>query len=56
MKRALGKAISYEEMAKGYEEMAAINSIIAQEDNHLENEAEMIKTRYKTLASWAYWN
>ncbi|MGK9266541.1 hypothetical protein KXR56_07705 [Bacillus inaquosorum] len=51
MKKQLGKAISYEEMAKGYEEMAAINSIIAQEDNHLENEAEMVKSRHKILAS-----
>ncbi|MFC9656657.1 hypothetical protein ACFVIX_12715 [Bacillus subtilis] len=51
MKKQLGQKISYEAMAKGYEEMAAINSIIAQEDNHLENEAEMVRSRHKTLAS-----
>ncbi|MCY7902061.1 hypothetical protein [Bacillus inaquosorum] len=51
MKKQLGQTISYEAMAKGYEEMAAINSIIAQEDNHLENEAEMVRSPHKTLAS-----
>ncbi|MCY8856468.1 hypothetical protein [Bacillus atrophaeus] len=51
MKKQLGKEISYEEMAKGYEEMTAINSIIVQEDYHLENEAEMVRSRHKTLAS-----
>ncbi|MCY7757828.1 MULTISPECIES: hypothetical protein [Bacillus] len=51
MKKQLGQTFSYKEMAKGYGEMAAINSTIAQEDNHLENEAEVVRFRYKTLAS-----
>ncbi|WP_350253595.1 hypothetical protein [Bacillus halotolerans] len=51
MKKQLGQTFSYEEMAKGYEEMAAINSIIAQEDSHLENEAEMVRSKHKILAS-----
>ncbi|MCY9057945.1 hypothetical protein MOE81_08390 [Bacillus inaquosorum] len=51
MKKQLLQTFSYEEMAKGYEEMTAINSTIAQEDNHLENEAEMARSRHKTLAS-----
>ncbi|MED4799068.1 hypothetical protein P9684_04290 [Bacillus atrophaeus] len=51
MKKQLGQTFSYEEMAQGYAEMAAINSTIAQEDNHLENEAETVRFRHKTLAS-----
>ncbi|UJE04038.1 hypothetical protein [Bacillus subtilis] len=51
MKKQLGQVFSYEEMAKGYEEMAAINSIIAEEDNHLENEVEIVRSRHKILAS-----
>ncbi|MCX2885940.1 hypothetical protein ACOTSX_04455 [Bacillus velezensis] len=51
MKKHFGQVLSYEEMAKGYEEMAAINLVISQEDNHLENEAEMIRSKYKTKVS-----
>ncbi|QYJ63502.1 hypothetical protein [Bacillus velezensis] len=51
MKKHFGQVLSYEEMAKGYEEMAVINLVISQEDNHLENEAEMIRSKYKTKVS-----
>ncbi|MGP3781826.1 hypothetical protein ACTWKC_17725 [Bacillus sp. 4A_MP3] len=51
MKKRFGQALSYEDMAKGYEEMAPINLEISQEDNHLENEAEMIRSKYKAKVS-----
>ncbi|MDY7904185.1 hypothetical protein [Bacillus sp. AG1] len=51
MKKHFGQVLSYEEMAKGYEEMAAINLVISQEDNHLENEAEMVRSKYKAKVS-----
>ncbi|WP_423734321.1 hypothetical protein ACO9S3_08270 [Bacillus velezensis] len=51
MKKRFGQVLSYEDMAKGYEEMAAINLVISQEDNHLENEAEMIRSKYKAKVS-----
>ncbi|MEN3817336.1 MAG: hypothetical protein AAG110_10360 [Bacillus velezensis] len=51
MKKHFGQSLSYEDMTKGYEEMAAINLVISQEDNHLENEAEMIRSKYKAKVS-----
>lgn len=51
MKKHFGKALCYEEMAKGYMEMGDINLEISQEDNHLENEAEMIRSKYKAKVS-----
>ncbi|MCC9021769.1 hypothetical protein [Bacillus nakamurai] len=51
MKKHFGQALSYGDMAKGYEEMAAINLEISQEDSHLENEAEMIRPKYKVRVS-----
>ncbi|MCP1459586.1 hypothetical protein [Bacillus amyloliquefaciens] len=51
MKKHFGQALSYEDMAKGYEEMASINLIISQEDNHLENEAEMVRSKSKAKVS-----
>lgn len=38
-------------MAKGYIEMGDLNLEISQEDSHLENEAEMIRPKYKSKVS-----
>ncbi|MBT9285897.1 MULTISPECIES: hypothetical protein [Bacillus] len=51
MKKRFAQALSYEDMAKGYEEMAPINLEISQEDNHLENEADMVRSKYKAKVS-----
>ncbi|WP_201741781.1 hypothetical protein [Bacillus sp. AM1(2019)] len=51
MKKHFGQSLSYEDMAKGYMEMGDLNLEISQEDNHLENEADMVRSKYKAKVS-----